>query len=235
MTQIDHTIPGEKWEFDAGVTEVFEDMLERSIPGYCAMRDSVNKLAQQFRQPNTAIVDLGCSRGDALAPLHESAQMFNSFVGVDISGPMLDVARHRFLNHPEVKIKKLDLRTSYPEAEASVTLCVLTLAFVPIEYRWRILADAYRATRPGGVLIVVEKILGSGPRLNSVFVDTYLGMKAEHGYTGEEIERKRLSLEGVLVPLSAAQNMDMLRGVGFAEVDTFWRHLNFAGFIAVKS
>jgi len=29
--------------------------------------------------------------------------------------------------------------------------------------------------------------------------------------------------------------MDMLRGVGFAEVDTFWRHLNFAGFIAVKS
>ena len=30
----DETMPEGPWEFDKGVTEVFEDMLERSIPDY---------------------------------------------------------------------------------------------------------------------------------------------------------------------------------------------------------
>ena len=59
-------------------------------------------------------------------------------------------------------------------------------------------------------------------------------MKRENGYTEEEIQRKRLSLEGALVPLTARMNEDMLRGAGFHEVDCFWRWMNFAGWIAVK-
>lgn len=35
---IGHLPQGDKWEFDAGVTECFEDMLRRSIPQYDVMR-----------------------------------------------------------------------------------------------------------------------------------------------------------------------------------------------------
>ena len=43
-----------------------------------------------------------------------------------------------------------------------------------------------------------------------------------------------LSLEGVLVPVTARWNEELLREEGFTSVDCFWRHLNFAGWVAVK-
>jgi tRNA (cmo5U34)-methyltransferase len=43
-----------------------------------------------------------------------------------------------------------------------------------------------------------------------------------------------MSLEGVLVPVTARWNEELLHQEGFASVDCFWRHLNFAGWVAVK-
>jgi tRNA (cmo5U34)-methyltransferase len=59
-------------------------------------------------------------------------------------------------------------------------------------------------------------------------------MKRRRGYTNEQIDRKRLSLEGVLVPVTARWNEDLLRAAGFGEVDCFWRWMNFAGWVAVR-
>ena len=60
------------------------------------------------------------------------------------------------------------------------------------------------------------------------------GDERANGYTQEAIDRKRLSLEGVLVPLTERENTALLRDAGFAAVEMFWRHLNFAAWLAVK-
>ncbi len=62
----------------------------------------------------------------------------------------------------------------------------------------------------------------------------YYNLKHQNGYSIYEIERKKLSLEGVLVPVTANWNEEMLRLSGFTEVDCFWRWMNFSGWIAVK-
>jgi tRNA (cmo5U34)-methyltransferase len=80
----------------------------------------------------------------------------------------------------------------------------------------------------------VDKILGNNAHLNSTFVDLYYGMKGRNGYTEEEINSKRIALEGVLVPVTASWNEQLLRDAGFSQVECFWRNLNFAGWIAVK-
>jgi tRNA (cmo5U34)-methyltransferase len=59
----DEVAPNGRWEFDTDVTDVFDDMLERSIPQYDVMRDVVFQAASKFQQKGTDIVDLGCSRG----------------------------------------------------------------------------------------------------------------------------------------------------------------------------
>ena len=70
--------------------------------------------------------------------------------------------------------------------------------------------------------------------------DSFAGYKVtgyfsyENGYSAEEIERKRLSLEGVLVPVTARMNEDLLRSAGFDQVDCFWRWANFAGWLAIR-
>jgi len=65
-------------------------------------------------------------------------------------------------------------------------------------------------------------------------VDLYYDLKKSNGYSQEDIDRKRLSLEGVLVPVTAKWNEELLKNAGFSEVDCFWRHLSFAGWVAVK-
>src|SRR5262249_48396189 len=70
--------------------------------------------------------------------------------------------------------------------------------------------------------------------IDGLMVDLYYRLKRENGYTREEIDRKRFALEGVLVPVTARWNEELLRGAGFRQVDYFWRWMNFAGWIAVK-
>jgi tRNA (cmo5U34)-methyltransferase len=83
-------------------------------------------------------------------------------------------------------------------------------------------------------LILVEKVLGANGDLDALMVEKYYDMKTVMGYSQEQINRKRLALEGVLVPVTAQWNVDLLRGAGFASVDCFWRWMNFAGWIAIK-
>ena len=127
-----------------------------------------------------------------------------------------------------------DLRNRYPEDKACLTLAILTIQFIPIEYRQRIIQKIYDHTSTGGAFIFVEKILGANADLDSLMVDIYYKMKAANGYTEEAIERKRLSLEGVLVPVTAKWNEELLKMAGFKQADCFWRWMNFAGWIAIK-
>ena len=229
--------PGQKWAFDAEVADSFEEMLRRSIPQYEVMRAACFELGRRFVQAKTDIVDLGCARGEALIELYREFGATVHYVGLDVSEPMLAAARERFacaIANGIIDIRSHDLRVGYPPVRASLTLCVLTLQFTPIEHRLRIARDIFRRTAPGGALVLVEKVLGASADLDAAFCDRYWQLKGESGYSREEIERKRLALEGVLVPVTAAWNVDLLRSAGFAQVDCFWRWMNFAGWLAVK-
>jgi tRNA (cmo5U34)-methyltransferase len=237
-SSLGHLPAGERWAFDESVTNVFTDMLVRSIPQYQVMRQSVFEIGKQFVQPGTEIVDLGCALGDALAPFIEHYGAANSYVGTDVSAPMLTAARARFAREIDAGLVRLldtDLRKSYPDGPASLTLSIFTLQFTPLEHRHRILRDIHRNMLCGGALILTEKILGSSAEIGRVMVDLYHRYKEGNGYSAEEIERKRLALEGVLVPVTAKWNEEMLQTAGFQHVDCFWRWMNFAGWIAVKA
>lgn len=233
----DNTVPEGQWTFDdEDVTAVFDNMLARSIPQYPTMRELVFTIAVSFatRVPKPTVVDLGCSRGESIAALRVPLGSDAFFIGIDSSEPMLAAARTRFRGCDNVRIDHLDLRSGYPKAQASVTLAVLTLQFVPLEHRQRVVHDIFTHTRPGGAFVLVEKVLGASSGINATMVETYEAMKTRNGYTSEQIDRKRASLEGILVPLTAAWNEDLLRQAGFRYIDCFWRWMNFAGWIAVR-
>jgi tRNA (cmo5U34)-methyltransferase len=230
-------MPDGKWEFDGIVTECFDDMLRRSIPQYEAMRAAVFALACRYQKPKTAIVDLGASRGDSIAPLIDRFGAYNQWVVVEVSTPMLEVLRKRFSGWVDsgcMQVSDLDLRVGFPPVQASVILSVLTLQFTPIEYRQKIVKRAFDALVPGGAIVLVEKVLGATAELDEALVDEYYAFKRDSGYTEDEIQRKRMALEGVLVPLTAEWNETLLRRCGFTHIDCFWRAWNFAGWVAVK-
>jgi tRNA (cmo5U34)-methyltransferase len=212
-------------------------MLQRSIPQYETMRSLILEVGRGFVHGGTAIVDLGCSRGDALAPFIDAFGPSVRYLAVDVSPPMLEACRRRFEGEIEMgmmEVHDLDLRDTYPDARASLTLCVLTLQFMPIEDRPRILQEVHDHTVEGGALLLVEKVLGSSAGTDRLMTDLHHDLKRANGYGQEEIDRKRLSLEGVLVPVTAERNENLLRHAGFSEIECVWRCLNFAAWLAVK-
>jgi tRNA (cmo5U34)-methyltransferase len=208
-------------------------MIRRSIPQLDVMRDAVLSVATPYVKPATDIIDLGCSDGAMLAAFVARFQATAYYAGIELSEPMIEAARQRFTGMP-VRIQRLDLRERFPDCSASVILSVLTLMFTPIEYRAQIVQNVYDHLQPGGAFILVEKLLMSTAGLQRVFTDRYYQMKRDNGYTQEEIDRKRLALEGVQVPVTASWNEQLLHDAGFRQAECFWRWFNFAGWIAVK-
>ena len=81
---------------------------------------------------------------------------------------------------------------------------------------------------------MVEKVIGNSADIDETMTKLYLQIKLDNGYSQEEIDRKKLSLEGALVPVTAKWNEEMLRMSGWSQVDCFWRWMNFGGWIALK-
>ena len=51
------------FRFDEKVSEVFPDMIRRSVPGYGHVIGLSGLIAKRYAKPNTIIYDLGCSLG----------------------------------------------------------------------------------------------------------------------------------------------------------------------------
>lgn len=242
MSAYDTVEPKEKWEFDEAVADCFENMLERSIPQYLTMRESVSDLAYSTitttpRKESFQILDIGCSDGLMLESLVTRFNDYGNgyYYGVDVSEPMLKKARQRFIKNDAVKIINHDVSEKILGGPYDIVTSVLTLQFIPINYRQQIIQNIYNSlSGVRGTFLMVEKVLGNTANINALFVNEYHKYKELHGYSKDQIERKRLSLEGVLVPVTNDWNIDLLKQAGFKQIDVFWRWMNFVGYIAIK-
>jgi tRNA (cmo5U34)-methyltransferase len=230
------TAPG-KFEFNEPVARVFDDMLERSVPFYKECQQMVIDLARHFAQKDSAIYDLGCSTGTLLRHLVKAIPKSknNRFVGLDNSEAMLKKARGKLKGHlKQCELVEADLEGDFELAGASVIIMNYTLQFIPPKRRAAMLKKIYQGLRPGGGLILIEKVRGESDGLNDLFVEQYHAYKRSQGYSKLEIAKKREALENVLVPLKPGKNRDLLTEAGFRQVDVFFKWFNFAGFLAVK-
>ena len=87
----------EDFDFGRETAEVFDDMLERSVPLYEEQQRMVGELAADFVADGGTLYDLGCSTCTSF--LHVARclppEVRLRFVGVDSSGEMLDIARQK--------------------------------------------------------------------------------------------------------------------------------------------
>ena len=222
----------DKWTFDDEVTKCFDNMLTRSIPDYHTMRYLVGELGKkQITSIYDVIVDLGCSTGGSIASFVE---LGNEVHGIEISEPMYNEYVERFKYYPNVHISQQDIVHDFPKITAKLIMSILTIQFTPIEERWRIIKNIYDNLQNGGCFIFVEKVLSSSAETDSLLTDVYYDMKRKNSYSEDQIQNKRKSLSGVLVPVTASENKNFLKECGFRKIECFWRCLNFAGWIAFK-
>ena len=62
-------LSGLPFTFNQEVAEVFEDMIDRSVPGYKTSLNIIRYLSKKYYQINTNCYDIGCSLGASSASI----------------------------------------------------------------------------------------------------------------------------------------------------------------------
>jgi tRNA (cmo5U34)-methyltransferase len=222
------------FSFDENVARVFDDMISRSVPLYADVQRSIPVLTGLLDHDPIRVIDLGCSTGTSL--IHLSSQLPDrnlELVGVDNSQPMLEKCQQKLESlELEHEIQAVcDSVQSYEFKDASVVLMNYTLQFVPQKDRPALLRRLFKSIRPGGFLLISEKVAHEQPAMDSALIELYFEYKRRQGYSELEISRKRDALENVLVPLTTAENLKLISDAGFTRTEVLLKWFNFATFL----
>lgn len=228
----------ERFAFDEAVAEVFPDMIQRSVPGYAHIIEMTGIFAGRYALPDSNIYDLGCSLGAATLSMGHFLQgQPVKLLAIDNSAAMIKRCRELLAKsssdlHP--KIIQDDIRNIKIE-NASVVVLNFTLQFLPPLERPRLIENIFRGLLPGGVLLLAEKIAFEHQQVNQQMIDLHHEFKKLNGYSDLEISQKRSALENVLIPETIVGHLDRLRKAGFGSAHPWFRSLNFAAFLAIKT
>lgn len=222
--------------FNADVVRVFDNMVSRSVPLYREVLACAAYWARAYYQPGTRIVDVGCSTGTFLELLGRCLKQPATLVGIDNSPAMLEKAQHKLasLETPhQIELLCEPAETSRFD-HSSVVVMNYTLQFLPMQQRQAVVQAIYDGLVPGGLLFLSEKVKSPHSQFQETITRQYEAFKAHNGYAHSEIERKKEALEQVLIPLTEAEQMHMLRHSGFGQVDSLIKLHNFVSFVALK-
>lgn len=222
--------------FDEKVATVFEDMINRSVPGYRTILSMIGVLAKKYYQEDTRIYDLGCSLGGAsLAMAAELSSGSLEILAVDNSEAMIKKLSEKLSSSGIGSINcHCDDILEIAIDNASVVVLNFTLQFIEPACRQALMKKIYQGLRPGGILIVSEKILLPNAELNELMIELYHEFKESQGYSKLEISQKRTALENVLIPETLEQHRSRLQKEGFRAFDAWFQCFNFASMVAFK-
>jgi tRNA (cmo5U34)-methyltransferase len=225
------------FKFSAKVANVFDDMVNRSVPFYGEMQRMVAELAADYAREGTQVYDLGCSTGTTMIGMDALVSVQIPFIGVDESDNMLAKCETKLkeagFSRP-YQLRVADLHGQLEIENASVVVLCLTLQFIRPIYRENLLKKIAAGLVPGGALILVEKVITESSDFNRDFIKHYYNYKRRNQYSELEISQKREALENVLIPYKLSENIHMLKDAGFSMTETFFKWYNFSGIIAVK-
>lgn len=230
------TEPG-LFAFDDRVARVFPDMIKRSVPGYATVVAMTGVMAARYAQADSRLYDLGCSLGaSTLAMRQQTLPPGCRIIGVDNSSAMLERCRSIIetdTHDTPVELACADL-AQVEVRDASVVVLNWTLQFVERERRSEVIAGIYRGLRPGGILVLSEKVTFEDPHLDALNIELHHQFKRANGYSELEIANKRSALENVLVPETLADHRQRIASAGFGSCDVWFQCFNFASLVALK-
>ena len=223
--------------FDRRVAKVFPDMISRSIPGYRIIIRQSGKLAARFVQPNSNCYDLGCSLGATTQEVARNINVENvTIIAIDNSEAMLNQAKintNGMRSDTSISLVKDDIcQTSINNA--SFATLNFTLQFISVSERRALITKIFRGLKPGGCLILSEKICFKEPRIDHRMVELHHQFKRQQGYSDLEIRQKREAIEDVLVPETVDQHVNRLKKIGFSEPRIWFQCYNFCSMYVFK-
>jgi tRNA (cmo5U34)-methyltransferase len=209
------------WTFETpGVAAGFDRHVREQLPWYDLATNAITHIARHYIPDGGLVYDLGAATGNigrAIAPVLTDRQA--RLIGIEPSAEMVK----RYEAPGEIVCSKAE-DVDYEGFDLAVVF--LTLMFIEPRKRVQLMNRLRHACRPGGAIVVFDKLEPAGGYLSTVFYRLTLAGKRAAGVTPDEIVEKELSLSGVQRPITEAQ----LAG----EFYNWFRFGDFAGWLIEK-
>ena len=182
------------------------------------------------------VLDVGCGAGNYTLKLLERLPNLDATL-IDLSQPMLDRAGERVSQATAGRITMIrgDIRElEFPDGKFDIVLAAAVLHHLRTDEEWRQVFTAFhRALRPGGSVWVFDLVESSIPAVEHLMRHRYgeyltrLKDEAYRDHVFAYVEKED-------TPRPLLFQLDLLRQVGFAQVEILHKNLCFAAFGAVK-
>ena len=226
-----------KFSFNKQVVDVFPDMINRSVPGYTNIINGIGKIAAKHCTNGAIIYDLGCSLGAAsLSIAKHNTHKDITIRGIDNSAAMIERCHQHisaFSYGNLIELYEGDLLEAELD-QCDMVVINFTLQFLAREHRQFVVDKVFASLKPGGILILSEKVIHNNPSIEQLLVDIHHDFKRENGYSDLEISQKRNALEDVMKLDSIEQHQKRLSTAGFSDNAVWYQHYNFLSLIAIK-
>jgi tRNA (cmo5U34)-methyltransferase len=214
----------------------FDSHIRSSIPGYKdgLLRTCV-RLSRRFVQPDTTVMDVGCSTGHLLAAIRRANLTCRAgvdYVGIDCEPNFGEHWKRRKARN--IDFETCDARTYEGFKNVSLTFSLFTVQFIRPMDKLPLLSRIYAGLVEGGALIIAEKTLAETARLQDALAFPYYDYKLERGFSPTQILDKERSLRGQMTLWTEAELRAALSQAGFREINPIWRSLMFVGLLALK-
>lgn len=182
------------------------------------------------------ILDIGCGAGNYTLKLLESLPNLDVTL-IDLSRPMLDRATERIGKATGGKITALqgDVRElNLGDGQFDIILAAAVLHHLRTDDEWRsVFTKLHRALRPGGSFWIFDMIESSIPAVERLMCERY-----GQYLTNFKDEKYRDHVFAYIAkedtPRPLMFQLDMLRAVGFKDVEVLHKNVCFAAFGGVR-
>jgi tRNA (cmo5U34)-methyltransferase len=182
------------------------------------------------------VLDVGCGAGNYTLKLLERLPGLDVTL-VDLSRPMLDRATQRLCQAGAGAVTALqgDIRDlALPDSQFDIVLAAAVLHHLRTDAEWRAVFEKFhRSLRPGGSLWIFDLVESSIPAIQKMQWRRYGEYLA--GFRDEAYRDHVFAyVEKEDTPKPLVYQLDLLREVGFTQVEVLHKTVCFAAFGALK-
>ncbi len=184
------------WTFRSrAVAKHFEQHVRESLPWYDLATNAVAHLGRHYIPRHGVVYDIGASTGNVGVALKDTLdQRSAKFTAIEESREMAE----QYAGPPELVIADA---VGFDYQPFDFAVLFLVLMFLPVQTRAAYLRRLQSHTKPGGALVIVDKVQMPGGYVGTAFSRLTLEQKLAVGAKPEDILRKELSLAGYQRPL----------------------------------
>lgn len=215
--------------FRAGWTE-YDSQIRAAIPFYDQALETLVAVARSTTPDAREVLHLGTGTGQ-LAELMLAAFPQAHVTGIDIVEDYLNLAAQRLAERGD----RIDLiRADIAEFEMVGPYDAVVTSFachhLPDRMKQKAYAAAFASLRPRGCMLIADFVHSGTEFYGEVFDQLRVDLLRREGWSEADIKTRYVDHRRLELPAPMELQRAWLEGIGFVDVECFWKYLNLAVF-----